>query len=150
MLARTFSLNSLTFLSSTILNNFIYLLKLFCFCLSLYSYSSVLIYFVTKWYYSFSSITYRSLSLIFMRFYRVYDFISKFLIPSGLISKDWVLIDILLPILAATKGFCFCVAIGQAKVLENTSIMGTFCRTSGFLNTNVVFISSRGSAVSLA
>lgn len=65
-------------------------------------------------------------------------------------SNGCVRRDRLLAIRAATKGFCFCVAIGQAKVLENTSMIGTFWIGSGFLNMKVVFISYRGSAANLA
>lgn len=56
-----------------------------------------------------------------------------FLIPSEVISKFWVLIDKLLPILAATSGFCLWVAIGQANVLEKLSIIGILEFGSDFL-----------------
>jgi hypothetical protein len=83
-------------------------------------------------------------------FYNDSFFICWFNIPYELIFNDWVFIDKLLPILAATTGFCLWVAIGHARVLENMSIIGTLCTIYGFLNINVVFINYFGSFASLA
>lgn len=77
---------------------------------------------------------------LFLRLSRVSEAVVIHLMPSWVITSDWVNGDKLLPIRAATKGFCLWVAIGQAKVREKTSIRGKFRTWIVFGNSNFVYI----------
>ena len=69
-----------------------------------------------------------------LRLSRVSVAVISHFMPYFVITIFWEFRERLLPILAPTKGFCRCVAIGHARVRAKTSIIGRFLTMFSFGN----------------